>query len=556
MASTNANRPTPDHIGRARTPGKIKYLAMLNDRPIRDKWGNILHQTLQDKEAACGKRALIAPDRTYFENTGVLAQKDLQRLQAEFSKAQLDPRTVLLKQGRIPMGLIRDTDQKAKKMQLLTANSFSETFGPKAQRKRPRLNFAALATPTVSPATAVNPTLAKPFTTSSTIASTTTPTTTSSSSSDPFNIKLAGGSNEDDMLRSLVQHASAKNAEYNAEKDTNIQREKEWKLLRHSMFDKGQSKRIWNELYKVVDSSDVVAEVLDIRDPQGTRCRDVENYIKKNCPHKHLILILNKCDLVPTWATARWVQVLSREYPTIAFHASINNPFGKGALIQLFRQFSRIHHDKKNISVGFVGYPNAGKSSIINALMHRKVCKVAPLPGETKVWQFVSLMGRVFLIDCPGIVQQVTESETDIVLKGVVRIGNLQDAAEHIDQVLDRVKKEYLQRLYKLEDWTDSTDFLTKVCKNSGRLLKGGEPDLNTAAKVVLNDWQRGRIPYFVVPDALVKTTTTYQPAKLVSIATTFPAKKDASSLPTTTSAVATATSVAADDNKKNGNRR
>lgn len=69
------------------------------------------------------------------------------------------------------------------------------------------------------------------------------------------------------------------------------------------IFDKGQSKRIWNELYKVIDSSDVVLHVLDARDPIGTRCRNVESYIKGEAQHKHLIFVLNKCDLVPTWVT-------------------------------------------------------------------------------------------------------------------------------------------------------------------------------------------------------------------------------------------------------------
>jgi nuclear GTP-binding protein len=71
--------------------------------------------------------------------------------------------------------------------------------------------------------------------------------------------------------------------------------------------------------------------------------------------------------------------------PTIAFHASINNSFGKGSLIQLLRQFSVLHSDKKQISVGLIGYPNVGKSSIINTLKKKKVCTVAPIPGETKV---------------------------------------------------------------------------------------------------------------------------------------------------------------------------
>ena len=82
---------------------------------------------------------------------------------------------------------------------------------------------------------------------------------------------------------------------------------------------------------------------------------------------------------------ARWVKHLSLSAPTIAFHASINNSFGKGSLIQLLRQFSVLHSDKKQISVGLIGYPNVGKSSIINTLKKKKVCTVAPIPGETKV---------------------------------------------------------------------------------------------------------------------------------------------------------------------------
>lgn len=64
------------------------------------------------------------------------------------------------------------------------------------------------------------------------------------------------------------------------------------------MFDKGQSKRIWGELYKVVDSSDVIIQVVDARDPLGTRCRHLEWYLRKEARQKHMIVLLNKCDLV------------------------------------------------------------------------------------------------------------------------------------------------------------------------------------------------------------------------------------------------------------------
>ena len=220
--------------------------------------------------------------------------------------------------------------------------------------------------------------------------------------------------------------------------------------------------------------------------------------------HKHMILLLNKVDLVPAWVTKRWLHTLSREFPTIAFHASVSNPFGKGAVLSLLRQFSRLRMDKQNISVGFVGYPNVGKSSVINALRSKRVCLTAPIPGETKVWQYVNLTKRIFLIDCPGVVYQDTEdTDTDAVLKGVVRISNLEDAQEHIPDVIARVKAEYLRRAYKTPSWTDPDDFLRQVARMSGKLLKGGEEDVNAVAKSILHDWQRGRIPWFTPPPSL-----------------------------------------------------
>jgi nuclear GTP-binding protein len=200
--------------------------------------------------------------------------------------------------------------------------------------------------------------------------------------------------------------------------------------------------------------------------------------------------------------TKRWLSVLSKEYPTIAFHASINNPFGKGSLLGLLRQLARMRTDKQYISVGMVGYPNVGKSSVINTLRSKKVCNVAPIPGETKVWQYITLMKRIFLIDCPGVVYADTgDTDTDAVLKGVVRVEKLDDATEYIQEILNRVKPEYLRRAYKLKGWEDAEDFLGQVAQGAGKLCKGGDPDLNTAAKMVLHDWQRGKIPFFTLPE-------------------------------------------------------
>jgi len=327
----------------------------------------------------------------------------------------------------------------------------------------------------------------------------------------------------------------------------------------------GTSKRIWGELYKVrlrlshlsgrvtrllwgsqvIDSSDVLLHVLDARDPIGTRCDSVEAYLAKEKRGKKVIYVLNKVDLVPGWVAvsyssfpslakgyqlmwlrisqARWVKILSKTHPTIAFHASINNSFGKGSLIQLLRQFSSLFSDKKQISVGFIGYPNVGKSSIINTLKKKAVCKTAPIPGETKVWQYITLMRRIYLIDCPGIVPpSARDTESQKVLKGIVRVEHLSDPASHIQFLLDRVRKEYLARTYGVPDWENAEDFLTKLARKTGKLQRGGEADYRTVATFVINvcslflepffvcpcadhsqrsqDWIRGKIPYFVAP--------------------------------------------------------
>jgi len=206
--------------------------------------------------------------------------------------------------------------------------------------------------------------------------------------------------------------------EYDAEKDKDLVVDNQGVTneAMFALFKAGQSRRIWGELYKVIDSSDVIIQVLDARNPLGTRCKQVEQYI----------------------------------------------------------------------------YPNTGKSSVINALRKKKVCNVAPIAGETKVWQYITLMKRIYLIDCPGVVYPQGDTETDIVLKGVVRVENIPSPEDHVEELLNRVKKEYVERTYKILEWTDHIDFLEKLATKTGKLNKGGESNISSAAKMVLNDFLRG----------------------------------------------------------------
>jgi nuclear GTP-binding protein len=110
-------------------------------------------------------------------------------------------------------------------------------------------------------------------------------------------------------------------------------------------------------------------------------------------------------------------------------------------------------------------------------------------------------MRRIFLIDCPGIVPpSQTDTETDILLRGVVRVENVSNPEQYIPAVLEKCKKRHVERTYEVTGWDTATEFLEKLARKGGRLLKGGEPDYDGVAKMVLNDFMRGKLPWFTPP--------------------------------------------------------
>ena len=187
-----------------------------------------------------------------------------------------DPYQILLKSNKLPMSLIRDGEGKnglkqyQAKMQVESA-PFKDTFGPKQQRKRVKLGVGSLDD-YAGESTKMHDTYLERL----------------------EQAKLLSGATG---LEEQAGEAAPEDAVLSTAKEP--------------IFLKGQSKRIWNELYKVIDSSDVVLHVLDARDPLGTRCLSVEKYIREEAPHKHLIYLLNKCDLVPAGVAVSFSLLLS-----------------------------------------------------------------------------------------------------------------------------------------------------------------------------------------------------------------------------------------------------
>ncbi|KAK4419478.1 Guanine nucleotide-binding protein-like NSN1 [Sesamum alatum] len=284
----------------------------------------------------------------------------------------------------------------------------------------------------------------------------------------------------------------------------------------------------YKELVKVVEASDVIVEVLDARDPLGTRCVDMEKMVMKSGADKNLVLLLNKIDLVPREAVEKWLKYLREELPTVAFKCSTQEQrsnlgwksgskagkAGKGSnllqtsdclgaetLIKLLKNYSRSHEIKKSITVGVIGLPNVGKSSLINSLKRSHVVNVGSTPGLTRSMQEVQLDKSVKLLDCPGVVMlKSAESDASVALRNCKRIEKLDDPVGPVKEILKLCPDRVLVTLYKIPSFESVDDFLQKVATVRGKLKKGGIVDVDAAARIVLHDWNEGKIPYYTMP--------------------------------------------------------
>ncbi|XP_049411116.1 guanine nucleotide-binding protein-like NSN1 [Solanum stenotomum] len=281
----------------------------------------------------------------------------------------------------------------------------------------------------------------------------------------------------------------------------------------------------YKELVKVIDASDVILEVLDARDPLGTRCLDMEKMVMRSGPGKHLVLLLNKIDLVPREAAEKWLKYLREELPAVAFKCSTQEQksnlgwksskvgkttnllqtsdcLGAENLIKLLKNYSRSHEIKKSITVGVIGLPNVGKSSLINSLKRSHVVNVGATPGLTRSMQEVQLDKNVKLLDCPGIVmlRSSTENDAAIALRNCKRIEKLDDPVGPVKEILKLCPSSLLVTIYKVPSFDSVDDFLQKVATVRGRLKKGGIVDTDAAARIVLHDWNEGKIPYYTMP--------------------------------------------------------
>ncbi|CAH2107029.1 unnamed protein product [Euphydryas editha] len=348
--------------------------------------------------------------------------------------------------------------------------------------------------------------------------------------------KLGEKKNNNVSMDTLVANAEARGKVHEAFKgnensDDNIQFGKD-RQQENSL------KAYYKEFKKVISEAEVILEVVDARDPLGTRCVQVEEAVRES--GKKLVLVLNKADLVPRENLTAWLKYLRRSAPAVPFKASTQDQqhnlgrrkmkhivkekemknsacVGAELLMSLLGNYCRNKGIKTSITVGVVGLPNVGKSSIINSLNRSKACNVGSTPGVTKQMQTVQLDSKIKILDSPGIVfHSGSEGDASVALKNALRVSSLKDPVTPATAILKRAHKHTLVALYCIPEFNTPQEFFASVASRMGRFKKGGVPDQDAAARILLNDWNTGKVRYYTEPPETLDSEI-HVDAKIVS---------------------------------------
>ncbi|HIJ12096.1 TPA: GTPase RsgA [Candidatus Woesearchaeota archaeon] len=237
----------------------------------------------------------------------------------------------------------------------------------------------------------------------------------------------------------------------------------------------------WRHVNKVLKEASIVIEVLDARSIEDTRHIEIENKIEGM--GKKILYVITKCDLVNLRDLKKGMKHLKP-----AVFISSKEKHGTTILKKKILELSK----GESVTVAVVGYPNVGKSSLINALSGRGAARTSSESGYTKGMQKIKVDNKIMVLDTPGV---YPHREKDMVKHGkigAIDYSKIKDPELVVLKLIEE-KKNLIMKYYEVFE-QDPELLLEKIAIKKKRLSKGGGPDLESASRLILKDWQTGKI--------------------------------------------------------------
>ncbi len=245
----------------------------------------------------------------------------------------------------------------------------------------------------------------------------------------------------------------------------------------------------------VLNISDIVLEVLDARFIKETRNLKIEEYIKDK--GKKIIYVLNKSDLIDIDELKKQIDEAAL-FP-YSFVSCLKRKGIKELRDKIKMEIKRADTDFKRAHVGIIGYPNVGKSSLINLLTGKTSAKVGAESGFTKGMQMIKLTDGILILDTPGVIPEERYSTDDrkLMWKHAKLNAKSYDKVREPEFVVHKLMEDFsgeIQEFYGVDAKNDSEVLIEMLGRKRNYLKKGGEVDIDRAARLVVRDWQLGNI--------------------------------------------------------------
>ena len=238
----------------------------------------------------------------------------------------------------------------------------------------------------------------------------------------------------------------------------------------------------WKLVDSVIGQADIILMVVDARVIAQTRNDEIEKKVAAS--GKTLITVINKCDLVDKDKLDRYKR---RLHPCV--FVSAHKFYGMTMLRRMILRYSK----GESVTVGVVGYPNTGKSSVINALKGKASAGVSSVSGYTKGKQDIRIDNKIRVIDTPGVLSVSDDKKSSKLIITASRTDSkYPDLAVY--ELLKNYRKELLSYYKIIDEQQDGEELLELIAKKLNRVRSGGVPDIDTTAKMILQDWQKGKI--------------------------------------------------------------